>query len=108
MIGLQFDQSDGVAQSPRGVRDWGEAKPPRHTGHLLHAATWPRRTGFEEDEMTTDAPTRKRVEDLSQYGKPLDDIPEEAKKAQERIVMEMIKLKYGRFGRFPFFIRMSC
>ena len=56
--------------------------------------------------MTTDIPTRKRVEDLSQYGKPLDDIPEEAKKAQERIVMEMIKLKYGRFGRFPFFIRM--
>jgi len=56
--------------------------------------------------MTTDAPTRKKVEDLSQYGKPLDDIPEDAKKAQERIVMEMIKRKYGWFGRFPFFIRM--
>lgn len=56
--------------------------------------------------MTTDVPTRKKVEDLSQYGKPLDDIPEEAKKAQERIVMEIIKRKYGWFGRFPFFIRM--
>jgi hypothetical protein len=56
--------------------------------------------------MTTNIPTPKTVEDLSQYGKALDDIPEEAKKAQERIVMEMIKLKYGWFGRFPFFIKM--
>ncbi len=56
--------------------------------------------------MTMDTPTRKRVEDLSQYGKALDDIPAEAKKAQERIMMEMIKLKFGWFGRFPFFIRM--
>jgi hypothetical protein len=56
--------------------------------------------------MTTNIPTPKAVEDLSQYGKALDDIPEEAKKAQERIVMEMIKLKYGWFGRLPFFVRM--
>ena len=56
--------------------------------------------------MTTDAPIRKKVEDLSQYGKALDDIPEAAKKAQARIVMEMIKRKYGWFGRLPFFIRM--
>jgi hypothetical protein len=56
--------------------------------------------------MTMDASSRKKVEELSQYGKPLDDIPEEAKKVQEQIAMEMIKRKYGWFGRLPFFIRM--
>ena len=49
---------------------------------------------------------RNKVEELSQYGKPLTSMPEDAVKAQERIAMAEIKSTYGRFGRVPFFIRM--
>ncbi len=47
-----------------------------------------------------------KVEELSQYGKSLNGLPEDALKAQERIAMAEIRNKYGFIGRIPFFIKM--
>ena len=47
---------------------------------------------------------RKKVEELSQYGKPLTGLEKEAEKAQAKIFMAEIKKRYGFFGRIPFFI----
>lgn len=45
-----------------------------------------------------------RIEELSQFGKPLTGLEKEAVKAQEKIFMAEIKKRYGFFGRIPFFI----
>lgn len=47
-----------------------------------------------------------KVEELSQYGKPLTGLEPEAAKKQEQIAMAEIRKRYGLFGRIPFFIRM--
>jgi hypothetical protein len=47
---------------------------------------------------------RKKVEELSQYGKPLTGLEKEAVKKQEMIFMAEIKKRYGAVGRIPFFI----
>lgn len=47
-----------------------------------------------------------KVEELTQYGKTLSGIPEEAVKKQEKIVMKEIRNKYGIIGILPFFARL--
>ncbi len=47
---------------------------------------------------------RKKVEELSQYGKPLTGLEKEAVKKEEQILMAEIKRRYGTVGRMPFFI----
>lgn len=54
--------------------------------------------------MSNSAGERKKVEELSQYGKPITGLEKEVVKAQERIFMAEIKKRYGSFGRVPFFI----
>lgn len=48
----------------------------------------------------------KKVEELSRFGQPLDDLPEGMAKTQEKIALAEIKNKYGRFGKYLFFTRM--
>jgi len=47
-----------------------------------------------------------KVEELSQYGKTLSDIPKEAMKKQKAIVFHEIRMKFGLLGILPFFIRL--
>jgi len=47
-----------------------------------------------------------KVEELSQYGKTLSDIPKEALKKQKAIVFHEIRMKFGLLGILPFFIRL--
>jgi len=54
--------------------------------------------------MENSALRRKKVEELSLYGKPLTGLEKEAVKEQEKIFMAEIKKRYGFFGRIPFFI----
>ena len=47
-----------------------------------------------------------KVEELSQYGKTLTGLPEEALKKQKRIVMDEIRKRFGYAGRLPFFLKV--
>lgn len=47
-----------------------------------------------------------KVEELSQYGKTLTGLPDEAIKKQKSIVFHEIRDKFGLFGILPFFIKM--
>jgi len=47
-----------------------------------------------------------KVEELSQYGKTLTGLPEEALKKQKSIVMGEIRKKFGSAGRLPFFLKV--
>jgi hypothetical protein len=47
-----------------------------------------------------------KVEELSQYGKTLSDLPKEAIKKQKSIVFQEMKTKFGLFGLLPFMIKM--
>ena len=45
-----------------------------------------------------------RVEDLSNFGKPLIEFPKKAQRQQARIFMSEIRKRYGTFGLFRFFV----
>ena len=47
-----------------------------------------------------------KVEELSQYGKTLSEIPREALKKQKRIVLHEVGSTYGWLGILPFFVRI--
>jgi hypothetical protein len=47
-----------------------------------------------------------KVEELSQYGKTLSEIPKEALKKQKQIALRAIRTKYGWVGTLPFFLRI--
>ena len=47
-----------------------------------------------------------KVEELTQYGKTLSNLPKEALKKQESIVLREIRNKFGLIGILPFFIRL--
>ena len=47
-----------------------------------------------------------KVEELSQYGKTLSEIPKEAFKKQKQIALREIKAKYGLLGILPFFLKV--
>jgi len=47
-----------------------------------------------------------KVEDLSQYGKTLTGLPQEALKKQRSIVFNEIRKKFGFFGILPFFVKV--
>ena len=47
-----------------------------------------------------------KVEELSQYGKTLSDLPKEALKKQKSIVLREIRTKFGLLGTLLFFIRL--
>lgn len=48
-----------------------------------------------------------KIEELSQYGKTLTGLPEEALKKQKSIVMGEIRKKFGIFGTLPFFLKVA-
>ena len=45
-----------------------------------------------------------RVEDLSNFGKPLIEFPKKAQRQQVRIFMSEIRKRYGTFGLVGFFL----
>ncbi len=47
-----------------------------------------------------------KVEELTQYGRTLTGLPEEAVKKQKRIVLREIHNKFGLMGILPFFVRV--
>ena len=47
-----------------------------------------------------------KVEELSQYGKTLSGLPDEAMKKQKQIVFREIRNKFGWIGMLPFFIKV--
>ena len=47
-----------------------------------------------------------KVDELSQYGKTLSEIPKEAFKKQKQIAFHEIKAKYGLLGTLPFFLKI--